>query len=164
MDLEPITRKEMFYDKILKAAGGGGGGGGGTTDFSRILVSGGWTQNNEGGVTVQSIKTEIIIADSSTVEVEVTNEIESRYTSIIGNVSTLKITKSQQTHGTSNITFKAGSGFQLYIDGSKKNISALISGEVYTIDTWWEYVGPVYTNKYQIGKWDDSSSFVYVVE
>lgn len=40
-DLTPITREEMFYEKIIDSAGGGGGGGGSATLIEKSITANG---------------------------------------------------------------------------------------------------------------------------
>lgn len=46
-NLEPITRKEMFYDKIINNAGGGGGGGSATLIEKSITENGTYTASSD---------------------------------------------------------------------------------------------------------------------
>ena len=189
-DLTPVTREEMFYQKIIDSAGGGGGGGGSATlieksitangtyiassdnadgyskvsvdvsiPFTKSVVSFAFIITVDGQDIAQECKSEIINTSSNTISIPATTGVV--YTSIIGDISTLYITKSEETHGGSCVTFKARSNFSLYIDGIKKSIGTVTAGEVYTIDTWWEYVGPVRKNMFKIAKWDDSSTYTY---
>lgn len=135
------------------------------SSFTKSVVSFAFVNTIDGQDTVRECKSEIIITSSTAVSVPAVNQSNNpiMYTTIIGDISTLYITQSEQTHGSSCVTFKARSNFSFYIDGVKKNIGTVLAGEVYTITTWWEYVGPVYKNMIKMAKWDDPSSFVYEI-
>lgn len=77
-NLEPITRKEMFYEKIINSAGGGGGGGSATLIEKSITANGEYNASSDNadgyskvnanvvGANFNKLKTLVFISNSGT--------------------------------------------------------------------------------------------------